>query len=362
MGVWKYRRTGFFHTSLLPYFHTSLRRCFRTCTTAAALLFLTACGPDHELSQFSGPTMGTTYSVKITELPETVALDELQREIESVLEEVNRGMSTYRADSQISFINRKESEEPVMLMPEVYTVLQEAVQVSKMTRGAFDITVAPLVDLWGFGPQQRPDEIPSDEEIARALERTGMDKIELSGRPPALRKIDPWVTLDLSGVAKGYAVDRVAETLDNHRIGNYLVEIGGELRGRGVNAEGRPWRIAIEKPDPGGRQALRVIEPGKWALATSGDYRNYFEKDGVRYSHTIDPRTGRPVTHDLVSVTVAAPTCMRADALATALMVLGPDEGESLARLMNRPAFFVIKTDDGFRTSATPEFEDLLVK
>lgn len=366
----KTRAVPSFPASLLIYFAT--RRLndmlkpaiIRILATAAIAFLLSACTSERELSEFSGPIMGTTYSVKIAgPLPDDVAIETIREDVEAVLKMTDRAMSTYRGDSQITAINRKDSEKPTMLWPEVYEVLNAAVEVSRETDGAFDITVGPLVNLWGFGPSHdssSKDTVPDDEEIAEALSHTGMDKIRIDHKPPALRKLDAFVYLDLSGIAKGYAVDRAAEVLEDYGLRDYLVEIGGDLKTRGRNAENRPWRIALEKPVSGTRQVAYVIEPGDLAVATSGDYRNYFERNGVRYSHTIDPRTGRPVTHKVASVTVATSSGMRADALATALLVMGLEEGRKFANFKNLAAQFVVRTDKGFETHATPAFKPLL--
>jgi thiamine biosynthesis lipoprotein len=339
---------------------------FRQAATLATALLLAACSPERELTEFSGPIMGTTYKVKIAgELPEGLTDKDLRQQIESVLKKADRAMSTYRGDSQITAINRKDTEEPTMLWPEAYEVIDTSVEIGRETDGALDITVGPLVHLWGFGPpHEGPPQprVPDDEAIAEALSHTGLDKIELGHKPPNLKKLDPFVYLDLSGIAKGYGVDQMAKVLDKHGIDDYMVDIGGDLRTRGQNADNRPWRIAIEKPTAGTRQVDYVIKPGDRAVASSGDYRNYFEADGVRYSHTIDPRTGRPVSHDTVSVTVATSDCMRADALATALLVMGRDEGMEFANVQNLAARFVVKTDDGFETHTTRSFEPLIAE
>ncbi|HEX7027751.1 MAG TPA: FAD:protein FMN transferase, partial [Gammaproteobacteria bacterium] len=291
-----------------------------------------ACGRNVSEHRIEGVTMGTYYLVKIADAPKNLKTNELQDGMDSLLHEINRSMSTYDKDSELSRINRSRKPEPIPISPGLYTVLNEAVKISRLSNGAFDITVGPLVNLWGFGPELRDDTVPASVDIQLALARVGMDKIELSDSDsPAFRKLHPEVYLDLSAIAKGYGVDRLAEHLEIRGIKNYMVEIGGEMRVKGVNARGKPWRIAIEEPSPAGRNVFSVIAPGDRAVATSGDYRNYFEWDGRRYSHTIDPRNGRPVDHALASVTVLANNCMHADAMATALMVLGPKQGYDLA-------------------------------
>jgi thiamine biosynthesis lipoprotein len=224
-----------------------------------------------------------------------------------------------------------------------------------------DITVGPLVNAWGFGPDARPETIPSDAEIAGLLEKVGYTKLVLDSESSSLRKSEPGLLCDLSAIAKGYGVDRVAEALDGLSIQDYMVEVGGEVRTRGLNDQGQAWRIGIERPSVEGRVIQQVLSLSNGAMATSGDYRNYYEVDGVRYSHMIDPRSGRPITHRLASVSIVEERCTRADGLATALLVLGPDEGYRLAVANDLAVLFMVKDDEeGFKGLATPAFERLL--
>jgi thiamine biosynthesis lipoprotein len=340
----------------------------RLSTTWPLLLtaLLAGCGEkqtQHALSLISGPTMGTEYTVKITDIPDHIVVTQLKVELEDLLLQVNRQMSTYDPDSELSQINQLRETGPIAVSDELYTVLQKAAEVYQLSDGAFDVTVGPLVNLWGFGPNHQEDNIPADSDIRDALLKTGMDKIELKdGPPPTLYKSNPEAYLDLSGIAKGYGVDHLANHLESNGIENYMVEIGGEIRTRGVNEKNLPWHIAIEKPAPDERRVFNIITPGYMGLASSGDYRNYFERDGKRYSHTINPRTGRPIDHTLASVTVLMPDSMSADALATALMVMGPEEGYALAKERNIPALFIVKKGAGFISLMTPEFEPFLAK
>jgi thiamine biosynthesis lipoprotein len=326
-----------------------------------AVLLLTACDNQSEprltLKLLSGDTMGTTWSVKITGLPSHIEIAALKTELENELQAVNAGMSTYLEDSEISLLNRHAGDEAFPISERFYTVLNEALRIARISNGAFDVTVGPLVNLWGFGPVKKMDHVPDEAEILAALAHTGSDKILLDSQQHSVKKLDPAVYIDLSAIAKGYAVDRMADILDQYKIQNYMVEIGGELRLRGLNNRGVPWVIAVEKPDPATRSALVLVQPGQAAVATSGDYRNYYEEDGIRYSHTIDPATGKPVTHRLASVTVVGEKCMTADALATALTVLGPEKGSAFAQQHKLAVLFVIKTDDGFESIATDEFK-----
>jgi thiamine biosynthesis lipoprotein len=319
-------------------------------------LLLSACAPGPEALELGGSSMGTTYSVKVIDPPTSVTAATLAPELDAVLLAVNAGMSTYLPESELSRFNAARETGWTDASPALVTVVDEALRVSALTRGAFDVTVGPLVNLWGFGPGRGGDRVPSDAEVEDARSRTGHARLQVRHDPPALRKATSDLYVDLSAIAKGYAVDQLAEHLEARQVGRYLVEVGGEVRGRGRNARGTPWRVAIERPSPAERSAYAVIPVDGVGVATSGDYRNYFEQDGRRYSHTIDPATGRPIEHTLASVTVVSPTAMTADALATGLMVLGPDAGYALAEREGIAAFFIVRDGEGFVDRATPAF------
>ncbi len=324
--------------------------------------FLLACSekpPQAEFQHF-GLALGTSFSVKVTRLPEGVDPARLRDRLDRLLEEVDARMSTYRPDSELSRFNRSRTTRWQPVSPQLAFVVAEALEISRWSRGAFDVTVGPLVNLWGFGPDPRTREPPPPEAIKAARARTGYRKLEVRMQAPALRKRQPDLYVDLSAIAKGWAVDRLAEYLESEGIGDYLVEIGGELRLKGRSPRGGPWRIAIERPVAGVRALGKILALTDIAVATSGDYRNYFEVDGRRFSHTIDPRTGYPVSHRLASVTVLRHTCTRADGLATAFMVMGPEEGYARAEAENIPALFIVKDEDGFRERATSAFRQLI--
>jgi thiamine biosynthesis lipoprotein len=320
-------------------------------------LLASACGdPALRLVELSGTTMGTIYNVKLVGMPAELEKKTLHARIDEKLIAINAQMSTYDRESELSRFNTSRSTDWVETSTDLAAVIREAQHVSELTAGAFDVTVAPLVDLWGFGPDDRQDRIPSPGEIAAMAARIGYTHVRARGSPPAIRKDLPNLHIDLSAIAKGYAVDQITELLESLGIANYLVEIGGELRGRGHNDTGSRWRIGIEQPAFGSRDVHTVITINDVGVATSGDYRNYFEKDGVRYSHTINPRTGRPVTHTLASVTVIGYSTAEADALATGLMVLGPEEGYRLAEREGIAACFIVRTADGFIDRQTLAF------
>jgi thiamine biosynthesis lipoprotein len=309
---------------------------------------------------FEGPTMGTTFSVTVVaENIEPSELQRLQQLIEDRLEEISQKMSHYREDSELSRFNRSHDQERFVVSPETFEVFRSANEISLLTGGAFDVTAAPLIDLWGFGPGPTRDTLPPEEDISMARDRTGYQKLVLDGASHSLRKLDPLLRCDLSAIAPGYAVDRVAEALIDEGFRDYLVEVGGEVRTAGMNDAGNAWRIGIERPVPGERVIQRIVPLSGMAMSTSGGYRNFYEKGGVRYSHTIDPHTGRPVTHNLNSVTVVDTLCVRADGLATGLLVLGPEEGYALAVEHDLAVLFIVAQGDGFRERATPAFEVL---
>ena len=312
---------------------------------------------DSEAATFAGATMGTSYSVKVVGLPPTVDRNRVAGEIQARLEGVNCLMSTYDPNSELSRFNGSDAGKWFPVSPETARVVAEAIRVGDVSAGALDVTIGPVVDLWSFGPAARPQGVlPTEEEIASAMAAVDFARLEVRLDPPALRKRSRACRVDLSSLAKGFAVDQVAEALEQFGIDRYMVEIGGEIRTAGMNAKGEPWQIAVEIPAIVGRGIQRIIPLDDRAMATSGDYRNYFEHDGVRFCHIINPRTGRPVHHRLASVSILADTCMEADALATALFVLGPEEGLQLALARNIPALFLVRTDRGFEEYPTPTF------
>ncbi|WP_399477613.1 FAD:protein FMN transferase [Xenorhabdus griffiniae] len=326
------------------------------------MMMLAACGGPKQ-QNLNGQTMGTYYSVKYVADSSTPAPENLQKEIDRLLEEVNDQMSTYRPNSELSRFNQsREVNKPFPVSAATAKVVKEAIRINKLTEGALDVTVGPLVNLWGFGPEGRITKAPTDEELAMRRTWTGIDNLSVEGNN--LVKSIPELYVDLSSIAKGYGVDVVAEYLESQNIKNYMVDIGGEVRTSGSNGKGNPWRIAIEKPSDSGmaQSAQEIIEPGNMSVATSGDYRNYFEQNGVRYSHTINPKTGKPITHNLVSITVIAPTCMSADGFSTGLDVLGPEKGMEVAEKLNIPVFMIVKTKDGFEERYNTAFKAYLQK
>ncbi len=273
--------------------------------------------------------MGTTYTVKVVHRAFTShATDELKVAIDSELDRVNKLMSTYDRDSEISKFNLHSSTEPFSVSQDTMDVVRAARDLYMSTQGLFDPTVGPLVDLWGFGTKNRRIEPPPDSEIEDCLAAVGMDHL-VAGPGAVLSKQVPELHLDLSAIAPGYGVDRVSALLEGKGYGDLMVEIGGEIVVRGLNFQRNPWRLGVDSPiqTPGRRNLVRILQLTDTGLATSGNYRNFFEYQGVRYTHVLNPTTGRPVPDSVQSVTIVAPTCMRADGAATAAMVLGATRG-----------------------------------
>lgn len=325
-----------------------------------SLLFLAGCSQPKEQIHLSGPTMGTTYNIKYIEVDGAPASADIQKEVDKLLELVNDQMSTYRKDSELSRFNQYKGNEAFEVSAETATVVKEAIRLNELTRGALDVTVGPLVNLWGFGPEARPEVVPSDEELSARKAMTGIS--HLSATSTTLTKTLPELYVDLSTIAKGWGVDVVANYVESLGIHNYMVEIGGEIRLKGVNQSEEAWRIAIEKPSTTERAIQEIIEPGDMAIATSGDYRNYFEKDGIRYSHIINPQSGKPIDHKVVSVTVLHPSSMTADGLSTGIMVLGEDAGLEIANENDLAVMIIVKTEQGFEEIYSDAFKKYLNK
>ncbi|MEX0703704.1 MAG: FAD:protein FMN transferase [Planctomycetales bacterium] len=303
--------------------------------------------------------MGTTYSIKIDRLPAGVDARSLQAAIDARLEKIDEQMSTWRKDSELSRFNDHDGTDWFPVSAATAKVVAAALEISEQSNGAFDVTVMPLVDLWSFGPQARPEQIPSDDELAAARGHVGWRKLHVRDDPPALRKDDPQLSVDLSAIAKGYGVDVVAEYLDELNVAGCMVEIGGEIRTRGKKSDGSAWRIGIEAPLDDARRVYDAVELMDQSLATSGNYRHFFLDGGKRFSHTIDPRTGRPIEHRLASVSIVADDCMTADALATTLMVLGPDAGYDWAVKRELAALLLVGDGTKFDEKPTPRFQRL---
>lgn len=326
------------------------------------VLLLTSCGREElQLVEISGPIMGTTYHIKFLSTNDKVKLEQVEAEMLSAMKSVDSLMSTYKSTSEISQFNIAPAGVWLDLSPDTYRVIAKAIEISSLSDGAFDITVGPLVRAWGFGPDARPIRVPTEEQLSVLRKKVGYTQLSLNKEGSKLFKQSD-MEIDLSAIAKGYAVDKVAEALQRLKIQNFLVEIGGEIRASGEKANNKEWILAIESPVDQLQQVWKKISIGNNALATSGDYRNYFEENGVRYSHTINPTTGYPVQHKLTSVTVLRPTSAEADAMATMFMVLGEERGYELAVKNKIPAYFIFRNDKEFSAKFTKEFAPYLVE
>lgn len=306
-----------------------------------------------QVAELSGKTMGTTFNIKLSPPPDHATQTLIKQQVEQRLAEINQQLSTYIPDSDLMRFNRSVSTDWQPVPTSLAILVDQAKTISLRTEGLYDVTVGPLVELWGFGSSGTRDQPPSSAAITTALVSVGHQHVEVRMTPPALRKAVPDLAIDLSSIAKGWAVDQLSELLSAQGIDAFLVEIGGETRTKGQKQNGQPWRIAIERPLYRERKIQGGIEAVDIAIATSGDYRNYFEHEGQRYSHTIDPTSGKAIRHRLASVTVLAETCVEADAWATALMALGELRGPKLAELLGIRALFIVREQEGLSEHAT---------
>lgn len=317
-------------------------------------------GGEEDIQQLNGFTMGTSYQVQIVDMPREIGAEALASDIAELLALLDTGtFSTYAANSELSRFNRHGVDVPFIASSSMVEVLLMAQEVAALSGGAFDVTVGPLVNLWGFGPDLAVFEtVPTAAQIAAARERVGFQHLRINPASHEIRKVRD-IYVDLSAIAKGYAVDRLAEYLDEAGVENYFLEIGGELKIKGTKPDGNGWVPAIEAPLDSASQVYQIFysRGASIAVAGSGDYRNYFEEEGQRYSHEIDPRNGRPVTHRLAAAYVIDESAARADALATAYMILGPEAAEALSLRQRQAVFFIYKdSEDGFEEYVSEEF------
>ena len=319
----------------------------RSCTSFfifIGFVLLASCSQKPTELLITGPTMGTSFTVKAVNPPKTIQKDVLEKTIQSLLVDINQQMSTYIPDSEISRFNQAPIGEWFSVSPEFIEVLLLSQRLSELSKGKFDITIGPLISLWGFDYNSET-KVPSQEEINLAKSKTGYQSLKIDTEARKILR-EKAITLNVSAVAKGYGADKLAEYLESLSIKNYLVEIGGEMRVAGKNSRGDFWRIGVEKPTLTQGSVQQIIALDDKAVATSGDYRNYFEENGIRYSHTIDPDQGKPVRHSIASVTVIAETAAEADGFATALNVLGKEAAMNLAEKEELAAYFILYTTD----------------
>lgn len=320
-------------------------------------LILSACGCRQDAFTLRGEALGTFYTITVAAPPACMSEERTRELTDATLDRVNTRMSTYRDDSELSRFNQYDGQAPFHLSQESYKVFEIARTISEQSGGAFDVTVGPLVNAWGFGPAALTNP-PDDAKVKELLERTGYEKLTLLPEN-TLTKSRPDVYCDLSAIAKGYAVDAVAEAFEKAGIHRYMIEVGGEIRVAGKNKHDLPWTLGIEAPKPEVRELYAAVHLEQGALATSGDYRNMYEYEGRIVSHTIDPHTGYPVHHTLASASVIHPSCTWADGYATALMALGPEKAKEFALKHELAVMLLIHNpgSGGFTEFSTPQFD-----
>lgn len=330
----------------------------------AALLLLAGCdnGEQAKPTVLEGKTMGTWWRVSVVDI-NTQQAQALQQKIQAQLDGDDHLLSTWKNDSALMRFNHATSTAPWPVSAAMADIVTTSLRVGEKTDGAMDITVGPMVNLWGFGPDKQPVKTPEQAQIDAAKARTGLAHLMVINRAGEqfLQKDLPDLFVDLSTVGEGYAADHLARLMEQEGIARYLVSVGGALASRGMNAQGQPWRVAIQKPTDRENAAQAVVDINGHGISTSGSYRNYYELDGKRISHIIDPRNGRPIQHALVSVTVIAPTALEADAWDTGLMVLGTEQAKEVVKREGLAVFMIIKQGEGFTTWMSPQFSTFLI-
>ncbi|EKS1845686.1 FAD:protein FMN transferase ApbE [Cronobacter muytjensii] len=335
--------------------------------TALLAVALTVAGCDNAPTSspqalvLEGKTMGTSWRVSLAGV-DAARAQTLRDKIQARLDADDRLLSTWKDDSALMRFNHARTTAPWPVDEAMADIVTESLRVGAKTDNAMDITIGPLVNLWGFGPDKQPVKTPDQAQIDAARARTGLSRLKVinGAGQQWLQKDLPDLFVDLSTVGEGYAADHLARLMEEEGISRYLVSVGGALASRGMNPGGRPWRVAIQKPTDRENAVQAVVDINGHGISTSGSYRNYYELDGKRLSHVIDPATGRPITHKLVSVTVISPTALEADAWDTGLMVLGPEKAKAVALREKLAVYFIIREGDGFATWMSPQFKTFL--
>lgn len=342
------------------------RQLLRRGLFAVALLVLAGC--DNQPAKEStgmvleGKTMGTFWRASLAGVDKT-RQSELRAKIQAQLDADDRLLSTYKSDSALSRFNQSRSTEPYRVSEGMSDIVTLSLRIGAKTDGAMDITVGPLVNLWGFGPDKQPVKTPDQAQIAAARALTGLQHLKVINQAGEqwLQKNLPGLYVDLSTVGEGYAADHLARLMEQNGIGRYLVSVGGAVVTRGTNPDGKAWRVAIQKPTDRENAVQAVVDLNGHGISTSGSYRNYYELDGKRLSHVIDPTTGAPIQHRLVSATVIATTALEADGWDTGLMVLGTEKAKQIAQNEGLAVYLITKEGDGFSTWMSPQFKTFLL-
>jgi thiamine biosynthesis lipoprotein len=337
--------------------------CWISMPVIITVLF--ACATYPQALELSGYTMGTNYSVRVIASNKAQATETLAATIEESLTDLDQRFSTYLDSSEINQFNNHTGDDWFEISPEFLKILQQGLHISELSNGAFDMTIGPLVDLWGFGPSHSQQTLPRQNEIDALLESTSFKLLEIQEYPPALRRTQSGVKLDLSAIAKGFAVDQIWELLDRAGFLAYMIEVGGEVRTRGMRTKDSDWMIGIENPffnanNDSTKLMQNVVPLRDLAIATSGDYRNYFDHEGRRYSHTIDPRTGWAVSNEITAVSVISEKAIDADALATAFMVLGAATSMELAVREKIAMQLILRTPTGAKILQSSAYKNYL--
>lgn len=325
----------------------------RLLAPALLVAMLAACGGDR-LESFGGPTMGSRYSIQYVRKANGPEPVHVQAAVETILAQVDQQLSTYRSDSDIQRFNDLPANHCQVMPDSILQLVEVGEQLSRESAGSFDLTVEPLLNLWGFGPQSREERVPDAQALSLVRQRVGHEHLRIEG--DQLCK-DAAVEVDFNSIAAGYAVDLIAAKLSQMGVDSFLAEATGELKAVGTKPDGTPWRVALEEPRDDQQVAERIIAIDGDGVSTSGDYRHYFEQDGRRYSHTLDASTGAPVTHSLAAVTVIHASALMADGLSTLLLILGPERGWDYAQQHKVAAFFLIRTGTGFEAHGSEVFE-----
>ncbi|WP_349974578.1 FAD:protein FMN transferase [Pseudomonas sp. WHRI 8519] len=321
------------------------------------LMLLTACNQGPTLERLGGPAMGSSYSIQYVREAGGPAPVQVQAAVETILQDIDQHYSTYRGDSAVSQFNQLPANRCLALPSDMLELVAFGQHLAEQTDGAFDLTVEPLLDLWGFGPQARHEQVPEAQALAAARLRVGYQHLRVEGQ--VLCKDAP-VQLDFNSIAAGHAVDLIAARLRAMGIASFIAEVTGELKAVGRKPDGSLWRIALELPREDRQIARQVIPVDGLGVSTSGDYRHYFEQNGRRYSHTFDARLGRPVAHDLAAVTVLDASALQADGYSTLLLILGPERGWDFAIAHDLAAVLVTRAEGGFVSRATPAYQRAL--